>query len=442
MDNKYSTHKLKNGMRILFIPMEKIELMYVQLVVNVGVDDEDVKKNLEAAHFLEHIFSTYTSKKYPDAKKVSEIFSQKGIEFNDATVNNNTSKYDLKFHKKHLDLVFDVLVNCYTNFKIDLNILEQERNSIRDEINENLDDQWIELYEMIDKELYPNHNRGLSQKVNLKSVKKMSSKTLIDFYKKYYIPFNTTLILAGDFDEKECLKKIKKLFGSIPAKQCLPYNPNKNLDISKINLGPRVLFNKKTDTNAYNLFIIFRVNGIYFGDEYFYHYTLSSLCANSLESLFYKRLRTTEGLIYNIDYEVNLDENYPNLSNIMINTTLDEKNILKTIKIILEIFNKLKTKLINDVDFKKTKNDLEMAILKDKISNDPEEFINIYGRNLIFNYHIETAKSVYDRLFKITKQDIMEGAKKTFLKENLIIAYSGKKDLVDKINNIIELSHF
>ena len=71
MDNKYSTHKLKNGMRILFIPMEKIELMYVQLVVNVGVDDEDVKKNLEAAHFLEHIFSTYTSKKYPDAKKVS-----------------------------------------------------------------------------------------------------------------------------------------------------------------------------------------------------------------------------------------------------------------------------------------------------------------------------------------------------------------------------------
>ena len=41
-----------------------------------------------------------------------------------------------------------------------------------------------------------------------------------------------------------------------------------------------------------------------------------------------------------------------------------------------------------------------MAILKDKISNDPEEFVNIYGRNLIFNYHIETAKSVYDRLFK------------------------------------------
>ena len=97
---------------------------------------------------------------------------------------------------------------------------------------------------------------------------------------------------------------------------------------------------------------------------------------------------------------------------------------------------------LSDVDFKKTKNDLEMAILKDKISNDPEEFINIYGRNLIFNYHIETAKSVYDRLFKITKHDIMEGATKTFLKENLIIAYSGKKDLVDKINNIIELSHF
>src|SRR5690606_14119961 len=49
--------------------------------------------------------------------------------------------------------------------------------------------------------------------------KDLAGATLADvrnFYKKWYVPANATLVIAGDFDKDECKKLVQKWFGSFP----------------------------------------------------------------------------------------------------------------------------------------------------------------------------------------------------------------------------------
>ena len=403
MDNKHILKKLNNGMKLLVIPIPNIKIIDIQLAFNIGQDNETYSKNkecnLEVAHFLEHMFSNYTSSKYPSAKKINYILSQNGIS-NDATVDANITKYDLKLHKKHLNFVLDMIYHTYTDFKLDMNIFEQERVSVQEELKNILDDIWIDLEEKLNKAMYLTHTRGLSQRENLKNVKKMKPKQVMDFYHEFYKPANTTLIIGGDFNLQSTMKECIKLFGKIKQPGCIP----KTYGLENIKKEPQIIFSKNTKSMSYNLFINFRLPYIYFDDEYYFNYAISNILAKDLESILLKELRTKNGLIYSLDYDVSLDELDKSFSHMSINTQLDEKNLLKTIKIILHILSNLKKKDIDKKDFQKYKTDIEMSMLEDRLCKDAEEFINLYGRNVIYNRKIESSKTMYNnKLFRLLR---------------------------------------
>ena len=437
MDNKHILKILDNGIKILLIPIKKIKLVDIQIALNVGADNETHvdKKNtdIESSHFLEHMFSTYTSNKFPDARKVTSMLKQYGIT-NNAMVDSNTSKYDLKLHKKHLKFILNLIYHTYSDFKVDTKIFKQEKTSIEEEIKNILDDIWIDLDEKIYKELYPNHIRGLSQKVNLENVKKMQPNDLIKFYKKFYIPKNTTLIIAGDFNIKETMDKCISLFSRIKNNQ----HNNITRGISFVQQSPKILFAKNTKSLSYNLYIIFRVPYTYFDKQYYNNYALSNILANDLESILLVELRSKHGLIYSLHYDVNLDENHKSLSNITINTQLDEKNLLKTIKIILDILYDMSKKLISKKYYNKYKTDIEMSMLEDKAFKNSEEFINLYGRNVIFNKEIESSKDMFKKLGGVNVEEIKKEAGKIYKKNNMIIGYSGRKNYDKQIEKLID----
>ena len=432
MDNNYKYEICDNGLKILLIPMKNTKLINLQLALNIGYDNESIEeKNLEVSHLLEHLFSSYTSKKYPRFEKISNIFSELGVVEN-ASVTYNITKYDLSFEKKHLELILDIIKNTYTDFKIDSKILSQEISSVKEEINNILDDQYTDLNDKIIKALYPNHIRGISQKINLKNVDKLTNKQIYDFYKKNYMPMLSTIIIAGDI-ELNLINKLKKTFGNLQNKKyCL-----KNLNIEN-KLNKKLIYSKSKNDNLCNMNIIFKVNTTYFEDRYFSQNALSHVCTADLNSIFLKILRTKEGLLYDISYDISLDERFSTLSNIHIKTTIDNKNTIKFLKRFFIILKDLKKKLITQQDMKKYKNNIKLEMLKDNLNKDPEQYINIYGRNIIFDKEIETSEYVYKRFLSLTKNDLQTEAKNTFVKENMLIAYASSKNMNKKINELLD----
>jgi len=75
---KYNIETLKNGLKLIRIPNKETNLILLQIQMKLGHDLE-TKKILECGHFIEHLFSTFTSSKYPDGKKNIEDMAFKNI---------------------------------------------------------------------------------------------------------------------------------------------------------------------------------------------------------------------------------------------------------------------------------------------------------------------------------------------------------------------------
>ena len=68
MDFNYKIFKNKYGFKFLSINKPNTNLVFINISIKNGSDNETMK-TLEYSHFLEHILTTLTSNKYPDAFK-------------------------------------------------------------------------------------------------------------------------------------------------------------------------------------------------------------------------------------------------------------------------------------------------------------------------------------------------------------------------------------
>ena len=142
-------HKvLKNGLKLLFIPMGKIEMVHIELKVLCGWEHEN-KYTLESAHFLEHMLAKFTSKQYPDGKFNKYQLGKFGIHSNAMTTSQITS-YLLEGNVKHFDFMLDLMLNSYKNFVIDDDIFEQERSAIVQELLTIKEETAGDLFEVIE----------------------------------------------------------------------------------------------------------------------------------------------------------------------------------------------------------------------------------------------------------------------------------------------------
>ena len=81
MDEKHILKTYENGLNALYVPMKNTEVVYIMFCHRVGKIHEE-KKEVESAHFLEHMFAEFTSKKYPDALMNRRIIEDLGGSFN------------------------------------------------------------------------------------------------------------------------------------------------------------------------------------------------------------------------------------------------------------------------------------------------------------------------------------------------------------------------
>lgn len=73
---QYSKSVLKNGLRVVTVPMPSLESVTVTVWVKTGSRNENQKNN-GVSHFLEHMFFKGTTNR-PTAKQIAEEIDQIG----------------------------------------------------------------------------------------------------------------------------------------------------------------------------------------------------------------------------------------------------------------------------------------------------------------------------------------------------------------------------
>jgi len=205
-------YTLNNGMKVLLIPDPSQSNMVVNIVYNVGSKNEGYGEK-GMAHLLEHML-------FKSTKNLGDIKNQlsaKGGKANGTTWYDRTNYYEIfpssdENLKWSLQMEADRIINA-TILQTDL---DKEFSVVRNEFEIGENDPGSVLQERINSTAFLWHNYGNSTIGSKEDIERVKAPTLRKFYEKYYQPDNSTLIVAGKFDEKQALNYISQFFSVIP----------------------------------------------------------------------------------------------------------------------------------------------------------------------------------------------------------------------------------
>lgn len=432
MDN-FKVKKFNNGLKVLVVQNPNTDIIYYNLSLNIGHDIEK-KTQLELSHFIEHLLTTYTSSKYPNAYKNRELFALHNIE-EDAETDNKRMTFRLEFKKDYLDLVLDYIINSILDFKIDCKLFENERNSVIEELNEIINDGEYDFETYIYSIIYKNHSRGISQKERLKSVKKTNEKDVIHFFNKYITLNNMVLSFLGNINPTQLFKKINKLLNSQKSKKV---SKEKLYTFKKINITSlnKILFFKKIAPIS-NIKVIFKLDYTLFDEIYYDIYAILELLAGNLNSILFKKMRSELGLIYDIETSLELDEIDKNVGYLFFSTSSNTSNILKIIESFITVFKHIKTHYISSSYIDAYINKVKIDKSKEKFVREPNKILDDYCSYLLWDKKIITSSEQYKKYSNISQKNLLKTCNDIFNFNNMIIAYTGNKNISNEINNLI-----
>ena len=213
MANPPEAQQLDNGLRVIVQEEHTAPLASVWCWYKVGSKDE--RPGLTGvSHWVEHMnFKGTTNIPRDQVKGIIEQFggSWNGYTFIDQTTYLETATRDAL--DRMLFIESERMANCLYH----PDDCESERSVIISELQggENDPDQ------LLDQELtatafkaHPYRHPTIGWIADLES---MSRDDLYGYYRRYYVPNNATLVIVGDVDTGEALRRVEHHFGKIPA---------------------------------------------------------------------------------------------------------------------------------------------------------------------------------------------------------------------------------
>ncbi|MBI2622797.1 MAG: insulinase family protein, partial [Candidatus Levybacteria bacterium] len=203
---------LRNGLRVLTIPMPSFESVTVLVMVGAGSRYETRKTN-GISHFLEHMAFKGT-KKRPSALLISTLIDGIGGEFN-AFTGKETTGYYIKSSANHIDLSLDLLSDmlCKSLF-IDSEI-NKERGVILEEINLYEDTPVRKIGDIYERLLYGNTPMGWDIAGEKEVIKKIQKQDFLSYLASLYSAHNITVVVAGGINSAKTNEQVSKYFGKM-----------------------------------------------------------------------------------------------------------------------------------------------------------------------------------------------------------------------------------
>ncbi len=213
-------YQLDNGLKVLLFPDDSKATVTVNLTVLVGSRHEGYGET-GMAHLLEHM----TFKGSPKHPNVWEELEQHGAQFNGSTWFDRTNYFEtLPASDANLEFALDLEADRLQNSTIAADKLATEFSVVRNEFEMGENDPPSILGERMWSTAYLWHNYGKSTIGSRSDIERVPIDALRAFYKKYYQPDNSILVVAGKFDQTKALGWIQKYFGTIakPTRKLQP----------------------------------------------------------------------------------------------------------------------------------------------------------------------------------------------------------------------------
>ena len=197
----YTKHVLKNGLRVILMPMEGTETITTLVAINAGSRFE-MPQEAGIAHFLEHMAFKGT-KKRPTALDISKELDSVGAEYNAFTSKEMIAFY-AKVGKQYASMSLDIIAD-----------IEREKGVIIEEMRLYQDTPMRYVDDIFEELMYGKTPMGKMIIGTEPTIRSFSRKMFLNYQAGLYRSSNMVVCVAGKMDHKKMLTVVKRFFGKI-----------------------------------------------------------------------------------------------------------------------------------------------------------------------------------------------------------------------------------
>jgi zinc protease len=209
----YTEETLPNGLHVIYAPMDNAPAIHVRVLYHVGSRDEDPQRQ-GFAHMFEHMM--FRGSQHVKQEEHMKLISQVGGDSNAFTSYDQTT-YVNTLPSSHLEMALWLEADRMSSFKVNDTIFQTERKVVSEEWRlRTANPPTGTLGQDFAKTAYTAHSYRWTPIGDMEQLKRATSADLQDFFNKYYIPNNATLIIAGDIDVAKTMWLVRKYYGWIP----------------------------------------------------------------------------------------------------------------------------------------------------------------------------------------------------------------------------------
>ncbi len=210
---KYSMGDLPNGLRVVTIPTDYPNIVALYIVVNTGSRNEIEPGRSGFAHLFEHLMFRGTDKY--SAEQYNELLKRSGADTNAYTSDDRTV-YHIVFSKEDLDQMLMLEADRFQNLKVPEDLFKTETRAVLGEYNKNASNPISKLYETLRATAFEKHTYEHTTMGFLRDVENMPTMYdySLEFFKRYYRPEYTTIVVAGDVKHDNVMSLVSKYWGT------------------------------------------------------------------------------------------------------------------------------------------------------------------------------------------------------------------------------------
>jgi len=392
-------YDLDNGLHVILHQDNSAPVVSTSVMYLVGSKEED-KGKTGFAHFFEHVL--FTGSKNIKEGEWDKIVNANGGFYN-ANTGHDRTYYFNNFPSNKLELTLWIESERMLHPIITEKAIKTQQEVVKEEKRLRENQPYGNLFQVVSENLFKVHPYNNFIIGSMDDLSSASVDYYLEFNKKFHVPNNAALVVAGDIDIEKTKEMINKYFSDIPRGIDIPRDyPMEEEITSAIKVES---FDKNIQIPAYLLG--YRTPGHNEREAYVME-MISIYLSGGQSSKLYKRIVDEKKLALQISSQNLSLEDYSVY--FIFSLPMGETNMETILSEIDSEIELMQTDLISDKDFEKIQNIIENRFVS---SNSTVAGI---GNSLAHNYffhdstnHINTELDIYK---SISKEEIREVAQR------------------------------
>ncbi|QGG48230.1 M16 family metallopeptidase [Heliorestis convoluta] len=400
-----------NGVRVVAEAIPHVRSVSIGLWVATGSRDEEPAV-AGVSHFLEHLLFKGTEKR--SAKELAEVLEAVGGQLNAFTSKEYTC-YHAKVLDEHFDLALDVLTDMFFNSRFDEEDIERERRVVLEEIKMYEDSPDEVVHELLSQTMWPTNSLGKPILGTYSSIENLNRSMIVDHFTQEYRTDRVVISVAGCIDPEQVIQKVKGYFETMDS-------ISSNIDHTrKVPTTETTIAFEQKDVEQVQLCI--GAPGLSHNDKNIYAlHVLNNVLGGGASSRLFQEIRENRGLAYSV---FSYHSSFSDAGIFSIYAGTSPKYLQEVLEISFQEMVRMKTEGITDQELKRVQDQIKgnMYLGLESVNS---RMTRLGRSEILYNRYV-TPEEVIEKIYQVTKDDVLQLAQSLWKKDQIALAIVGSQ---------------